>query len=99
MGCLNEWEVQVNASVPDFHMNAAEFPFGAGSDGRITVGAVSQKGSERVMMKQGLSGCSMGSLKDFSHGFPFAVLLSLTKSFHMLKYKLAPLAIHGTYLF
>uniref|UniRef100_A0A8C3U852 Anoctamin n=1 Tax=Catharus ustulatus TaxID=91951 RepID=A0A8C3U852_CATUS len=63
MGCLNEWEVQVNASVPDFHMNAAEFPFRVGSDSRITVGAESQKGFERVMMKQawseGLSGCNI----------------------------------------
>lgn len=100
MGCLNEWEVQVNASVPDFHMNAAEFPFRVGSDSRIIVGAASQKGFERVMMKQawseGLSGCNIGSLKDFSHGFPFAVLLLVTKSFHMLKYKLAPPVIHRT---
>lgn len=96
----------MNASVSDFHMNAAEFPSRLMSDGRITVGAASQKGSEREMVKQGwsegLTGCNMGGLKDFSHGFLFAgitVLLASLQSFHMLKYKLAWLAIHGTYPF
>lgn len=37
MGFLNEWEVQVNASVSDFEMNAAEFPSRLGCDGRITL--------------------------------------------------------------
>lgn len=55
MGFLSEWEVQVNASVPDFQMNAAEFPSRLECDGRITVGAAFQKGSEREMMKQGWS--------------------------------------------
>lgn len=79
MGCLGEWELQVNAPVPEFHTDATEFPSRLGSDGGISVGAASQKGSEREMMKkgwsEGLTECNMGGLKGFSHGFPFAVLL------------------------
>ncbi|XP_030917665.1 anoctamin-2 [Geospiza fortis] len=47
---FNEWKVQVNASVSDFQMNAAEFPSRLMSDGRITIGAASWKGSEREMI-------------------------------------------------
>uniref|UniRef100_A0A8C3P3Y2 Anoctamin dimerisation domain-containing protein n=1 Tax=Cyanoderma ruficeps TaxID=181631 RepID=A0A8C3P3Y2_9PASS len=94
MGCPNVWEVQADASVPDFQMNAAEFPSRLGHDGRIAVRAASQKGSEREMMKQecseGLTVCNMGGLKDFSHLFPFALLLVSHTIFSVLKYKLAP---------
>lgn len=74
----NSWAAlmsgKCNASVPDFQMSDAEFLSRLGHDCRITVRAASQKGSEREMMKQGwsegLTGCNMSDLKDFS---PFAV--------------------------
>lgn len=56
----------------------------------LLLGAASQKGSEREVVKQGwsegLTGCNMGGLKDFSHGFLFAGMTVLLASHTVFSY-------------